>query len=94
MTGDCCVAGRASQPLTRRLSKATASILPAAWLVFLPKCPLCLAGWLSVATGISFSANGAAWLRGSVVLLCIGALTTMLWRRLSGSRLAFVRRRH
>ena len=94
MTGQCCVAGPVPHPLARRLSKAAASILPTAWLVFLPKCPLCLAGWLTVVTGIRFSAGGAAWLRGSVVLFCVVTLTTMIWRRLLGSRPAFVGRRH
>jgi hypothetical protein len=74
MTGECCVAGRAPHWLVRRLSQVTASILPAAVLVFLPKCPLCLAGWLTVATGIGFSAAGAAWLRGLVVVLWVAVM--------------------
>ncbi len=39
------------------MSRVTASILPAAVLAFLPKCPLCLAAWLTVATGVSFPAG-------------------------------------
>jgi hypothetical protein len=84
MTGQCCVAGRGPRPYACRLSKATASILPAALLLLLPKCPLCLAAWLTVGTGVSFSAACAAWLRGSIVLLWVGALTIMTWRRLFG----------
>jgi hypothetical protein len=86
MTGECCAAGRAPQPLARRLSKATASVLPGALLMLLPKCPLCLAAWLTVATGVSFSAAGAAWLGGSVVLLWLGALGVMIWLRPSERR--------
>jgi hypothetical protein len=93
MTGRCCVAGRAPHPLARPLSKATASILPAAFVVLLPKCPLCLAAWLTVATGVSFSATGARWVCGSIVLLWVGALTAMIWRRLF-LRPAFLRRLH
>ena len=65
MVGACC---------TRRYSRVAASILPAAVLVLLPKCPLCLAAWLTVATGIGFSATGAAWARGMVVLCFVAAV--------------------
>jgi hypothetical protein len=65
MTAPCCV---------RRVSGVTASILPGALLAILPKCPLCLAGWLTLATGVSFSEAGAAWLRGSLIAFWITAL--------------------
>jgi hypothetical protein len=94
MTGQCCVAGPASQRLARRLSRVTASILPAAVLVFLPKCPLCLAAWLAVATGFSFSAVGAAWVRGSIVLLWVAAVAPIIWRRVFGHAPDFLRRLH
>jgi hypothetical protein len=74
MTGQCCAA--------RRLSKGAAAILPAAIVALLPKCPLCLAAWLTAATGVGFSASGAAWVRAGVVALWIGALGVMAWRRL------------
>ncbi|HEY1339946.1 MAG TPA: hypothetical protein VGF59_20680 [Bryobacteraceae bacterium] len=81
MSSRCCLAGRGRRLLPRRLSRATASILPAALLMLLPKCPLCLAAWLTVATGVTFSTAGAMWLRWSLVLLWIGALLLMIWRR-------------
>lgn len=80
MIRQCCVTGRAAHSFARRLSKATASMLPAALLLLLPKCPLCIAAWLTFATGVSFPAAGAAWLRGSIVLLWIAALGLMIWR--------------
>ena len=81
MTGQCCVGGSASHRLAQRLSRVTASILPAAVLVLLPKCPLCLAAWMTLATGISFSGAGAAWERGSIVLLWVVVVALMIWRR-------------
>ena len=73
MSGQCCTGGGTSRRLARRLSTAAGSILPGAVLVLLPKCPLCLAAWLTVATGVGFSATGAAWVRTSVAAFWIAA---------------------
>lgn len=73
MTGKCCTGGRASRRPAGRLSRAATSILPGAVLVLLPKCPLCLAAWLTVVTGVGFSAAGAAWVRGILVVFWVAA---------------------
>ncbi|HEY2012485.1 MAG TPA: hypothetical protein VGH38_03240 [Bryobacteraceae bacterium] len=76
MTGQCC-AGRLGgvSPTPRfALSRVAASILPGAMLVLLPKCPLCLAAWLTLATGVGFSAAGAAWVRGMLVVFWVAAV--------------------
>ncbi len=76
-------------PATRRpglpFSRVTASIVSAVVLAFLPKCPLCLAAWLTVATGVGFSAAGAAWVRGMLVALWVAAVA-LAWRRSFGVR--------
>jgi hypothetical protein len=72
--GGCYTGGPASRRLARRLSGAAASILPGAALVLLPKCPLCLAAWLTVVTGVGFSAASAAWLRGMLVVFSVAAV--------------------
>jgi hypothetical protein len=74
MTGQCCMGGPVSHRLARRLSRAAASILPGAALVLLPKCPLCLAAWLTVVTGVGFSAAGAAWVSGTLVVLWVATV--------------------
>jgi hypothetical protein len=43
-------------------------------LVFLPKCPLCLAVWLTAVMGVGFSAADASWARGVLVLFWIAAV--------------------
>ena len=73
MIGQCC-AGRPASRLARRLSTIAGSILPGAVLVLLPKCPLCLAAWLTVATGVGFSAAAAAWVRGTLVAFWVATL--------------------
>jgi hypothetical protein len=74
MTGQCCTGGPASRRLARPLSRAASSILPGAVLALLPKCPLCLAAWLTAVTGVGVSAAGAAWARGAVVVFWVAAV--------------------
>jgi hypothetical protein len=65
MTAPCCA---------RRVSSVAASIVPGALLALLPKCPLCLAAWVTLASGVSFSEAGAARLQESIVVFLIAAL--------------------
>ena len=65
----------------RRLSTLTPSVLPALVLLLLPKCPFCLAAWLTVATGLSFSATGATWARFGLVVVWGAAVAHAVWRR-------------
>lgn len=68
MTRPCCAA------------RISASILPGAVLLLLPKCPLCIAAWLTVATGLSFSPAAAAWLRVALIVLWIPVVAAILCR--------------
>ena len=80
-TGRCCTGEGPSRPLARRLSGAAASVLPGAVLVLLPKCPLCLAAWLTVATGIGISAAAVAWVRGLIVVFWVAAVALVVaWK--------------
>lgn len=75
MNGGCCGGGpRSRRGLARQFPGAAASVLPGALLVLLPKCPLCLAVWLTAVTGVGFSAAGASWARWILVLFWIAAL--------------------
>ena len=74
MYGCCCTGEGRTRRLARRFSGAAPSILPGAILVLLPKCPLCLAAWLTVATGMSVSAAAGEWAWRLTVLLCAVAL--------------------
>jgi hypothetical protein len=68
MIGQCC------RNRARRRAGFAASILPGTALVLLPKCPLCLAAWLGVVTGVGVSAAAAAYLRGAIVILCVASV--------------------
>jgi hypothetical protein len=74
MARRCCTGGGTPRRLARRLSAAAATLLPGAVLVLLPKCPLCLAAWLTVLTGVGVSAATAAHLRGISMVFCIAAV--------------------
>lgn len=80
----CCRTGRASRP-PGRLGGITASILSLSIVLFLPKCPLCLAAWLTVATGLSFPASGAEWVRWNLLSLPFVALAVWIARRAAPS---------
>jgi len=60
--------------LTRKVCAAAASVLPGAGLLLIPKCPLCLAAWLTVFTGVGISVALAAYLKGLLVIVCVTAL--------------------
>jgi hypothetical protein len=80
MTGQCCAGGPASRRLARRLSRSAASILPGAMLTLLPKCPMCVAAWLTAATGLGFPAAGVAWMRGVLLVFSVAAVAIAVFR--------------
>jgi membrane protein implicated in regulation of membrane protease activity len=66
----------------RKCCAGVASVVPAALLVLLPKCPLCFVAWLTVTTGVSLPAVSASWLRGGILLLWVALVAPIFWRRL------------
>jgi hypothetical protein len=71
----------ARRRLARRLSATAGSIVPGVVLVWLPKCPMCLAVWLTAATGIGVSSTAAAWARGMLVVVWMAAVALVVRRR-------------
>jgi hypothetical protein len=67
-------------------------------LVLLPKCPLCLAAWLTVVTGVGFSEASAAWVRRIIVMFWVAAVAfaaaPIVRRRAFGRAPALLRRLH
>jgi hypothetical protein len=74
VTAQCCLRGGPSRRLARRFSGTTASVSSVAVLLFLPKCPLCLAAWFTVITGVAISATAAEWVRGLIVVFTVAAV--------------------
>ncbi len=73
----------------RRVGELAGWIVPGAILALLPKCPVCVAAYVALATGIGISLPTATWLRAALAALCAAALVFVAGKRL---RNCFVRR--
>ncbi|HEV2478374.1 MAG TPA: hypothetical protein VGS79_01870 [Puia sp.] len=64
----------------RKTARKTGWLLPGILLVLMPKCPVCLAAYIALITGISIPITAATWLRGSLIAICIGVLVWLAVR--------------
>jgi hypothetical protein len=61
--------------------KTAGGVLPGVLLLLVPKCPMCLALYISAATGIGIPFATAKYLRIGLIVGCVGALLLFSWRR-------------
>lgn len=66
---------------TRRASDLARWLIPGAILSLMPKCPLCIAGYIALATGIGISVSAVAYLRELLIILCLASLLYAAFRR-------------
>jgi hypothetical protein len=73
--GSCCCAADAKRG---RVGAGVKSLFgwvgPTTILVFMPKCPMCFAAYIAIATGVGISVSLATALRTSLIALCVVAL--------------------
>ncbi|HEX4708236.1 MAG TPA: hypothetical protein VH229_10980 [Candidatus Udaeobacter sp.] len=72
--------------IARRSGEIAGWVVPGAILALLPKCPVCLAAYLMMATGISISVAAAVSLRGLLVVVCVTALVLFGRRHIRNPR--------
>ena len=72
MNATCCQSGRSSW--VRRFADVIGWIVPASILALLPKCPMCVAAYVALATGIGVSVTVATYLRGGAIVICVAML--------------------
>jgi hypothetical protein len=73
----------------RRGGEMAGWIIPSATLVLIPKCPVCVAAYVALATGIGISLPTATFLRALLVVLCVASLVFVAAKRVR----SFVARR-
>jgi len=66
----------------RRGREVAGWIAPSVTLALLPKCPVCVAAYVALATGIGISLPTATHLRSMLVVLCVASLVFIMARRL------------
>jgi hypothetical protein len=73
--------GRAEESqVTRRTRGAAAWALPSVALALVPKCPMCVAAYLAIGSGLGVSLTTAAHLRTALVWLCWSTLALLVAR--------------
>jgi hypothetical protein len=60
--------------LVRRLFENAGWMVPGAILALLPKCPVCVATYAMIGTGVGFSLSATTYLRTLLAILCLASL--------------------
>lgn len=61
---------------------AASWLLPGAALVLIPKCPMCLAAYIAMFSGVALPFSTAATLRWILIAMCVGSLAYLALRKL------------
>jgi hypothetical protein len=67
-----------------RVWRSVQWLFPAAMLAIVPKCPMCVAAYVALFTGVGISVSTARWIQVSMVVCGIGSLAYMARRYYRG----------
>jgi hypothetical protein len=76
--------GKRPTGLLRRAWRGIQWLFPATLLVLMPKCPLCVAAYFALFTGIGVSVSTARWIQILMLVFCLTSLAYLAvrhWRR-------------
>jgi sterol desaturase/sphingolipid hydroxylase (fatty acid hydroxylase superfamily) len=68
--------------IVRHCPDVVSSVVPAVILLLLPKCPVCIAAYIAMVTGIGLSLPVTAHLRILLVILCVTSLIYFVARQI------------
>jgi hypothetical protein len=74
-----CMPGK--RTLLQRCLDALRWMAPGFVLLIIPKCPICLAAYVALGTGIGISFAVAAWIRWILIALCVVSLLYLIGKR-------------
>ena len=66
----------------RRAWRSIQWLLPATLLVLMPKCPLCVAAYFALFTGIGITVSVARWIQILMLVFCLTSLACLAVRHL------------
>jgi hypothetical protein len=72
----------------RRLGWLTGWLIPAAGLTLMPKCPVCIAVYIALGTGVGISVSTAALIRIALLATCALSIAYLTLGLLTGSTLS------
>jgi hypothetical protein len=67
----CCDRGVDSVKIARISLRSAGWIVPCAILAVMPKCPVCVAAYVTLLTGVGISLTAAAYSRVSLLMFCV-----------------------
>jgi hypothetical protein len=74
---------RGRKKTERRFIDFIKMVIPAVIFIIIPKCPVCLAGYIALGTGIGLSITTATYLRIGLIVVCILSLAYFVTKRAS-----------
>jgi hypothetical protein len=78
--------GKRPTGLLRRAWRSIQWLFPATLLVLMPKCPLCVAAYFALCTGIGITVSTARWIQILMVVFCLTSLAYLAVRHMRKRR--------
>ena len=80
MNAERCYQAGGRRTRTRRFAEVLGWIVSSGTLALIPKCPMCLAAYVTVWTGIGVSLSAATHLRAAILIACAGLILLLTAR--------------